>query len=224
MRACSQRSSARSPSRPPSPPRAARRTNATESRRASASPARGSSCRRRAGAAYLLTCPAAGASSAGSTAQVTSRVSASASRDARSAGAAGRDDDAVRALPRGLRLRARPGVQPRSAASRAVRRRALDRVGVVSPPDSRSSTARTSRSLARIGGFAKVACQGRERLVGSWHALALPDEATASAFERRPRGRDRRPSSATGRGERNCERRASIDAHAIVQPAAECAP
>jgi hypothetical protein len=73
-------------------------------------------------------------------------------------------------------------------------------------------------------GFAKVACQGRERLVGSWQALAFrtklpPPLSNASRVEATTAvvGKQVVVSATASDG-------LSIDAHAIVQAGAECAP
>jgi hypothetical protein len=73
-------------------------------------------------------------------------------------------------------------------------------------------------------GFAKVACQGREHLVGSWNALAFrtklpPPLSNASRVEASAAvvGKQVVVSATASDG-------LSIDAHAIVQAGAECAP
>jgi hypothetical protein len=73
-------------------------------------------------------------------------------------------------------------------------------------------------------GFAKVACVGKERLVGSWHALAFrtkkaPNLDNASRVESHVvvLGKKVVVTASASDG-------LSIDAHAIVQSGAECAP
>jgi hypothetical protein len=73
-------------------------------------------------------------------------------------------------------------------------------------------------------GFAKVSCVGKERLVGSWHALAFrtkepPPLANASRVHasRVVAGKKVVVSASASDG-------LSIDVHAIVQAGAECAP
>jgi len=73
-------------------------------------------------------------------------------------------------------------------------------------------------------GFAKVSCQGRERLVGSWHSLAFrtklpPPLSNASRVQASAVvvGKQVVVSATASDG-------LSIDAHAIVQAGAECAP
>jgi hypothetical protein len=73
-------------------------------------------------------------------------------------------------------------------------------------------------------GFVKASCQGRERLVGSWHALAFrtkqpPPLSNASRVD----------ASAIVVGKKvvlsvTASDGLSIDAHAVVQVGAECAP
>jgi hypothetical protein len=73
-------------------------------------------------------------------------------------------------------------------------------------------------------GFAKVACVGKERLVGSWHALAF---RTKKAPNLDNAGRVRARAVVVGTKvvvSASASDGLSIDAHAIVQAGAECAP
>jgi hypothetical protein len=73
-------------------------------------------------------------------------------------------------------------------------------------------------------GFAKVSCRGKERIVGSWHALAFRTKeppALANA------GRVHMSVVVVGKKvvlSASASDGLSIDAHAIVQAGAECAP
>jgi hypothetical protein len=95
----------------------------------------------------------------------------------------------------------------------------------VSPPgQSLEYRARITVLTPGSAGFVQVACQGRERLVGSWHALAFrtkepPPLSNASRVQ----------ATAVIVGKRvvvsaTASDGLSIDAHAIVQVGAECAP
>jgi hypothetical protein len=71
---------------------------------------------------------------------------------------------------------------------------------------------------------ARVACRGRERLVGSWHALAF---RTKSAPDLANAGRVETGANVVGKKTvvtASASDGLSIDVHAIVQAGAECAP
>lgn len=73
-------------------------------------------------------------------------------------------------------------------------------------------------------GFAKVACTGKERLVGSWHALAFRTTKPPALDDA---GRVRATTVVVGKQvvvTASASDGLSIDAHAIVQAGAECAP
>jgi hypothetical protein len=95
----------------------------------------------------------------------------------------------------------------------------------VSPPgQSLEYRARIAVLAPGSVGFAKVSCVGRERLVGSWHAIAFRTKSPPS-LDNAARvhassvviGKKVIVSASTSDG-------LSIDAHAIVQAGAECAP
>jgi hypothetical protein len=73
-------------------------------------------------------------------------------------------------------------------------------------------------------GFAKVSCHASERLVGSWHALAF---RTKKPPQLDNAGRVRTSTVVVGKKvvvSASASDGLSIDAHAIVQAGAECAP
>jgi hypothetical protein len=73
-------------------------------------------------------------------------------------------------------------------------------------------------------GFAKVSCVGKERLVGSWHAIAF---RTKNAPNLDNAGRVQARTVVVGKKvvvTASASDGLSIDAHAIVQAGAECAP
>jgi len=73
-------------------------------------------------------------------------------------------------------------------------------------------------------GFAKVSCVGKERLVGSWHALAFRTKEPPPLSNA---GRVQATAVILGKSvvlSATASDGLSIDAHAIVQVGAECAP
>ena len=73
-------------------------------------------------------------------------------------------------------------------------------------------------------GFAKVSCLARERLVGSWHAIAFRTKSPPSLDNA---GRINTTTVVVGKKvvvSASASDGLSIDAHAIVQAGAECAP
>ena len=216
-------------SRPRSRRPAARRTSATASRRASACPGRGWSCRRARHGRVPAHVPAGTKRRRrprrpGDLARRARRLR----RPARRAGAARRDDDAVRALPRRLDVAAHAGVP---AAPRlhpdAGRRRPLDRLGARRRPPGPALEYRSRIVVIGPGDvkFGQVVVPRR-------------GEARRRRGTRSRSGRSSRRASRTRASSRathvvvgkkvvvtaSATDALSIDAHAIVQVGAECAP
>jgi len=146
-------------------------------------------------AAYLLTCPAGRSVVGGLDAQVTSR-DVRISFEGRLGAPVQPGVTTTRyALFRAVSVSGRvQAFQPRLGCVPVQGGGGRSTVSAFVSPPGQSLEYRAHITILSPGsvGFAKVACQGRERLVGSWHALAFRTKLTASAFERRPRGRDAR--------------------------------
>jgi hypothetical protein len=178
-------------------------------------------------AAYLLTCPAGRSVVGGLDAQVTSR-DVRISFEGRLGAPVQPGVTTTRyALFRAVSVSGRvQAFQPRLGCVPVQGGGGRSTVSAFVSPPGQSLEYRAHITILSPGsvGFAKVACQGRERLVGSWHALAfrtkLPPplsnaarvDATAAVV-----GKQVVVSATASDG-------LSIDAHAIVQAGAECAP